>query len=219
VSLNVALADHCPDIIERCCELGWEFFGQGVYNTRFLYGLDEERQIELISDCKETIRRRTGQSMDGWLSPHITPTEITQNVLAKAGVKYTLDLYHDDHPMPVKVEHGRMISVPYSVEVNDAPLFLSRNLSTRDYESMLIAQFNQLYREGEESGTVMCIPLHPFLIGQPHRIGTLERILQHIVSHDSVWLATGREIAAWYDANYYDTFTDWLKQFETKAKQ
>ena len=56
----------------------------------------------------------------------------------------------------------------------------------------------------------MCLPLHPFLIGQPQRIAALDAALAHIVAHDGVWLATGREIAAWYTEHYYDVVSRWL---------
>jgi peptidoglycan/xylan/chitin deacetylase (PgdA/CDA1 family) len=63
---------------------------------------------------------------------------------------------------------------------------------------MLKDQFDVLYREGEQSGRVMAICLHPFIIGQPHRIGALDRALDHICGHEGVWKATGREIVEHY---------------------
>jgi allantoinase len=50
----------------------------------------------------------------------------------------------------------------------------------------------------------MCIPLHPFLVGQPHRIGPFAEALEYITSHDKVWVTTGREIAPWYFEHHYD---------------
>ena len=44
----------------------------------------------------------------------------------------------------------------------------------------------------------MAIALHPFLIGVPHRIRTLDRALAYIASHGKVWFATGSEIIAAY---------------------
>jgi allantoinase len=55
-----------------------------------------------------------------------------------------------------------------------------------------------LYAEGEKSARVMCISLHPFIIGQPNRIGTLDRALHYIRSHPGVWCATGSEIMEAY---------------------
>jgi hypothetical protein len=85
------------------------------------------------------------------------------------------------------------------------------------YLNIIKAQFDQLHEEGEESGTVMCVPLHPYLIGQPHRIGILEEALHYVTGHEKVWLATGREIASWYEQNYYDQFADWMKPFNQTA--
>jgi peptidoglycan/xylan/chitin deacetylase (PgdA/CDA1 family) len=210
VSLNVAVCDHFPEIIERCCELGWELFSHGTYNTRYFYDLSEDQQRAVIADSRETIRKCSGQTLDGWLTPAITNDETTQHVLAEEGIKYTLDMVHDDQPMPVKVRNGRLISVPYSLEVNDVPLFQLRNTPVERYTAMVKAQFDQLYAEGAENGTVMCLPLHPFLTGQPQRIAALDAALAHIVAHDGVWLATGREIAAWYTEHYYDAVSKWL---------
>ena len=67
-----------------------------------------------------------------------------------------------------------------------------------------VRQFDQLYLEGAESGRVMCIPLHPFQSGRPHRLDPLDRALAHIKAHPAVWLATGAEIADWYYASHYD---------------
>jgi len=59
---------------------------------------------------------------------------------------------------------------------------------------MIRSQFDTLYREGAESGRVMAICLHPFVIGVSHRIGILESALDYIQGHDDVWFATGSEI-------------------------
>lgn len=67
-------------------------------------------------------------------------------------------------------------------------------MSPRDYADTLIRQFERLAREGAESGTVMCIPLHSYLIGQPHRIGPFEEVLRHIAADGRAWIARAGEI-------------------------
>ena len=69
VSLNVAVCDHYPEIIERCSGLGWELFSHGTYNTRYFYNLSEDQQRAVIADSRETILKYSGQSLDGWLTP------------------------------------------------------------------------------------------------------------------------------------------------------
>lgn len=213
VSLNVAVCDHYPEIIERCCELGWELFSHGTYNTRYFYGMSEDQQREVIRENRETILRASGQSMDGWLTPAISNDETTQDILAEEGILYTLDLLHDDQPTPLRTRSGkRLVSIPYSLEVNDVPLLVMRNTPPERYADICKAQFDTLYEEGAESGTVMCMPLHPFLIGQPHRIAALEEVLRHVTSHDKVWLATGREIARHYIDHHLAAHEAWIAE-------
>jgi len=212
VSLNVAVCDHYPEVIERCCELGWELFSHGTYNTRYFYEMDEAMQREVIRDSRETIKRASGQTLDGWLTPAISNDETTQHVLAEEGILYTLDMTHDDQPTPVNTRAGRLVSIPYSLEVNDVPLFVNRNTPAERYAAICKAQFDQLYEEGTESGTVMCMPLHPYLIGQPHRVAALDAVLAHITSHDKVWLATGREIAQHYIDHHLADHKAWIAE-------
>ena len=158
----------------------------------------------MMEDVIATIRDATGQNVDGWLAPALSYTTNTMELLAEYGVKYTCDLFHDDQPQPVKTKSGRLISVPYSLEMNDTVVLSMMGKSSRHYSDILKANFDQLYEEGAENGQVMCIPLHPFLIGQPHRIGNFAEVLDYITGHDKVWVTTGREIAAHYYQHHYD---------------
>jgi len=55
-----------------------------------------------------------------------------------------------------------------------------------------------LYAEGADSGKVMNIAVHPFIMGQPHRIDHLARALDYILAHSGVLCATGADIVAHY---------------------
>jgi hypothetical protein len=122
------------------------------------------------------------------------------------GLTYVCDLFHDDQPGPVKVRKGRLVSIPYSLEMNDVIAYNVNLVSPRRYGDIIRRQFDRLYAEGETSGTVMCIPLHPYLVGWPYRIKAFEEALRYVTGHDKVWLATGREIARHFIENSYDAF-------------
>ncbi|MSP67308.1 MAG: polysaccharide deacetylase [Alphaproteobacteria bacterium] len=204
VSLNVAVCEHHPELIAVARERGWEFFSHGIYNTRYSYGMDEAQERAIIQDSIATVEKHAGQRIAGWLAPALTQTERTMDLLAEHGLLYTCDLFHDDQPQPVKVRQGRFVSIPYSLEMNDIIVYGVYGESPRRYTEKLKAQFDQLYAEGATSGTVMAIPLHPYAVGQPHRIGPFAEALEYITGHEGVWLATGREIAAHYLAHHYD---------------
>jgi len=203
VSLNMAVLEHYPEVAEAMVKRNWDFMSHGIYNTRYLYAYSEEQERAFYQDCIDTLKRHTGKQLKGMLGPAITGTERTPDLMAEAGLIYHTDWMHDDQPVPIKVKSGRLISVPYSIELNDAPVF--RGHYEGDYFARICkAQFDQLYREGAESGRVMCIALHPYLIGQPHRIGYLDEVLAYIMSHTGVWQTTADEIADYYMAHYYD---------------
>lgn len=204
VSLNVAVLDHYPEIGRAMADRGWELFSHGVYNTRYQYGMTPEQERELIRDVAASIRKHSGQTLSGWLSPALTNTPETMNVLAEEGVAYTLDLFHDDQPQPVRVRAGRLISLPYSLQVNDWTGLHTGAGTPRDYCRMIKDQFDRLYAEGETHGTVMCLPLHPWMIGYPHRYEPLAEAIDYIMGHDGVWHATGRDIARHYMDRYHD---------------
>ena len=212
VSLNMAVLEHFPEIGEAMVQRNWDFMSHGIYNTRYLYAQSEEEEREFYRDCIATLKRHTGKQLKGMLGPAISGTERTPDLMAEAGLIYHTDWMHDDQPVPIKVKSGKLISVPYSIELNDAVLF--RNNYEVDYFLRICkAQFDQLYQEGQESGRVMCIALHPFLIGQPHRIKYLDEILSYIMSHDGVWQTTADDIAEYYIANYYDQAVAHARQF------
>ena len=77
---------------------------------------------------------------------------------------------------------------------------------------MIRDTFDVLYAEGEESGRVMAICLHPYLYGQTHRVKYLDRALGYIMGHEGVWQATGTEIAQW-------SLEHWLPQLEPHFAQ
>ncbi|MEE3072064.1 MAG: polysaccharide deacetylase family protein [Pseudomonadota bacterium] len=210
VSLSVTVCDHFPQIARQMTDMGWELFSHGLYNTRYFYGMPLEDQRAVIRNSKETIAR-FGQRLDGWLTPAITPSLETQRLLAEEGLRYTLDYFHDEQPMPLNVGGDyRFMTVPYSIEMNDIPLLHWNNMSVDQMLQSLKAQFDRLYAEGAENGKVMCFAIHPFVLGQPHRIDAFAEFLDHVKSHPDVWYPTAREIAAHYDATHYDRMTQWL---------
>ncbi|MEL6876870.1 MAG: polysaccharide deacetylase family protein [Pseudomonadota bacterium] len=198
VSLSVALCQHHPEVVADGVERGWEFFSHGIYNTRYSYDMTEAQERAIIEDSIATVQDATGQRIRGWLAPALTHTPRTLDLLAEYEFDYTCDLYHDDQVQEVKVAQNGLASIPYSLEVNDHYGFFVYNMSGREYADTLVRQYERLAAEGEQSGTVMCIPLHAYLIGQPHRIGPFEEALEHIAKDGRAWIARAGEIVdAW----------------------
>ena len=207
VSLNVAVLEHYPEVGQAMIDRDWDFMSHGIYNTRYLYSYSQEKEREFYRDCIDTLKRHTGKTLKGMLGLAVSGTERTPDLMAEAGLIYHTDWMHDDQPVPIKVMSGKLVSVPYSIELNDVPVFATHH-EGEYFVRTCKAQFDQLYEEGAESGRVMCIALHPYLIGQPHRVKYLDEILSYIMSHDGVWQTTADEIAEYYIANYYDQMAE-----------
>lgn len=209
VSLSAALCEHHPEIIAMCRERDWEFFSHGIYNTRYTYGMSEAQERAMILDSMDTIERHTGRRPAGYLAPALSHSAVTLDLFAELGGIYTCDLFHDDQPTPVKVRGAeRMISLPYSLEMNDTIAYVVNKVEPRRYGQNIRDCFDRLYAEGARSGTVMCVPTHNYQVSCPHRLKAFEEALDYITSHPDVWVATGREIADYYLAHYHGLAAD-----------
>jgi allantoinase len=156
--------------------------------------VEEERAY--LTGVVETIEKATGQRPHGWMGPGLTETFQTPALLAELGLTYVLDWTNDDQPYPLNVPG--MLSVPYSVEVNDLGLFITKGLTGPDFLQVVKDQVDQLYEDSADSGRVMALALHPFVIGQPFRHRYLDQALEYVANHPGVWLTTSDEIAEQY---------------------
>jgi allantoinase len=198
VALNSVVCDHHPQLVDDCVKLGWEMMGHNRTNTERVTEVPPAEERALIADALSRIQRATGKKPVGWLGSGLQETWNTLDHLVAEGCIYVGDWVNDDQPYAMDVGGGRLVSVPYSYELNDLAAIVRSKYTPGEFERMIRDQFDVLWREGAQSARVMAICLHPFLIGQPHRIGALERALEYISRFDGVWKATGEEIARHY---------------------
>ena len=198
VALNGEVGLHYPRIMQAMKEANWELMGHGMTNSRPLSGLEKDAEREVILATRKVIEDH-GQKMKGWLGPGLTETFNTPDLLKEAGVEYVADWVNDDLPYRF---HNGLYSIPYSIEINDMPLFNTPSIGIDDFERRITESFDVLCEEAEAtgSGRVLGIALHPFLIGSPHRIKYLDRALAHMAWYDRAWFATGSEIIDVYRA-------------------
>jgi allantoinase len=198
VALNSDVTRHYPRIIEAGQALGWEWMGHGVTNSALIHAQPEDEERQIVRTVVDTIAQATGTRPRGWLSPALTESHRSLDLLTEAGIDYIANWVNDEQPYPMRVNSGSMLSLPYSIEINDFNAFLFQGQSGEQFAQTIREQFDVLYEDGARTGRVMGIALHPFLIGHPHRARHFGRALAHIAAHRDVWLATGGEIADWY---------------------
>jgi allantoinase len=202
VALNSDVCRHYPRIIEAGKQVGWEWMGHGSNNSTLINRQSEEEEKQLIKNVVDTIKTSTGQQPRGWLSPALSESHRTLDILAENGIQYVGNWVNDEQPYPMRVKSGSIISMPYSIELNDIPVFLDQGQAPETFGKMISDQFDVLYEDGAKTGRVMSICLHPFLIGHPHRSKYFDQALAHIRARQEVWMTTGGEINDWYRKNY-----------------
>lgn len=195
-NVNSTVLDACPEIAARMRERGDEFIGHGRTNSERQDGLWEEDEARLIRECTDVIAKHAGKKPEGWLGPWLAEGRVTADLLQEAGYTYLMDWPADDQPFWMKTRNGRILSVPYPLELNDMPAMVTRQHTAADFEQMIKDQFDEMLRQSEKYPLVFSLSFHPFVIGQPFRLATLRRALDHVLKHrDKLWLTTPGEVA------------------------
>jgi len=197
VLLNSDVAARYPQIIEAGRRRDWAWLGHGASNSHLFTGLERDDEQAKIRDVLRTIERATGKKPRGWMGPGLIETFNTPELLAAEGVEYLLDWTNDDQPYPTNVPG--LLSLPYSVELNDIGIFVSKGMTGPDFVQMVKDQVDQLYEDAADgSGRVMALALHPFVSGQAFRARYLDEALEYVVNHAGVWTTTSDAIADHY---------------------
>jgi allantoinase len=194
VNLNAEVCEQYPQIIRAGVERDWAWIGHGTTNSILHTGMELEEERAFLAEMHATVAQATGRSPRGWLGPALTETFNTPALLAELGYTYLLDWCADDQPFPLNVPG--MISVPYSVDINDITLYLGRNLPGEEYVRMVVDALDQLIEDATpDSGRVLGLPIHPFIVNQPSRHKYLARVLEEVAARDEVWVTTSDDIA------------------------
>ena len=195
--INTAIYGACPDIPARIRARGDEFLGHGTTNSLEQGGWSEEDERKMIADCTQCITEQEGAAPTGWMSPWLSNSEVTMDLLQEAGYRYVMDWTMDDQPVWLKTRNGRILSMPYPVEANDNRGIVWYRYTSADFTDMLIDGFDEMLAQSEKDGhPVVCpISLHPFVVGRPYRLRALRRAFEHILAFkDRIWLTRPGEI-------------------------
>jgi peptidoglycan/xylan/chitin deacetylase (PgdA/CDA1 family) len=195
LAANARICEDYPRVAEEANKNGWEFMGHS-YQQGPIH--KEKDQAGMIGRSLDIIEKFTGTRPVGWLGPGLTQTFETPELLAKAGVKYIGDWVYDDEPTVIRTAHGPLVTLPYTVELNDIPMMIVQHHESDYLLKRAIDQFDRLYAEGKDRAKIMALAIHPYISGQPHRIKYLEAIYDHVKRFDGVLHWNGVEILDWY---------------------
>lgn len=194
-TINASVIDAYPRVAEAMLEAGWEFMGHG-WTQKALQS--EPDEVATIERCLARIRSFTGKPVRGWLGAGLSETFDTPDHLKARGVDYVCDWVIDDLPDWMTTKHGPMIAMPYSLDLNDGPLWAGWGMHSDVQYERTRWTLETFEAELEENCRVMVLPLHPHLVGVPHRMNWFVKILDLLLARQDTVFLNGGQIADWY---------------------
>ena len=199
-----------PDQVAAMKEAGWEIASHGL---RWIDYRDHDEATER-ADLIEAVRLHTEVVGERPTGMYLGRTSVNSVRLAAAegGFDWISDTYDDDLPYWLDHDgHGNAISpqlvIPYTLDANDMRFATAQGFNSGDqFFAYLRDAFDTLHAEGKAGRpAMMSVGLHCRLIGRPGRAAALQRFIDHVKSHDKVWLPTRGEIAAhWRQTHPYE---------------
>ncbi len=197
LAANARICEDYPRVAEQARTDGWEFMGH-AYEQGPIH--KEPDQAGMIKRTMEILTKFAGKPPVGWLGPGLTETLETPDILTANGIKYIGDWVYDDEPTTIRTANGPLVTLPYTIELNDIPMMLIQHHQSDYLLKRAIDQFDRLYAESEQRAKIVALAIHPYISGQPHRIKYLEAIYDHVNKHKGVLHWNGEQILDWYQS-------------------
>lgn len=199
-AVSTRLAERAPYLLQKILQRDDEIICHGWHMDSLHYGgMEQAQEAELIERSLGRLRELSGQAITGWLSPARNESEHTPDLLAANGIEYFCDWVNDDMPYKFRTSAGELVAMPLSSELEDSYILMNNLHSEQSWLEQVCDACDFLLQEAATGGgRILALNIHPWLLGQPHRIGKLEQALAYITSQSGVWSASASEIlAAW----------------------
>jgi peptidoglycan/xylan/chitin deacetylase (PgdA/CDA1 family) len=195
VAANAGACEKYPYLVRQFGERSYEFAAHGTFATRMLSSqMSEAEERAAIASSLDTIARTAGTRPRGWIGQDYGESTVTPHLLAEAGLDYVADWGNDDQAYFLAT-NPPLLSIPNQAEWDDVQLIWHRKVHPSIWRDTVLEAFAQLHRDGARSGTIFGLHIHPWLSGQPHRIGYLETVVEKIATASAVWRTTTAGIA------------------------
>ena len=199
VAMDALTARHYPYLVDYCLQRGCEIIGHGIAVSRVISSrMSVEEERDYVRASVDALAEATGAMPRGWLSPEYGESESTPAIIAEAGLDYLCDWANDEQPYPMTTPKGDLVSLPLLLDLNDAFALGERGFPVHEYAGMIEDAADTMHTDAAETGRLLALNVHPWIMGQPFRIGYLDRALGHVMAKPGVWSATGAEIIQWY---------------------
>ncbi len=195
-AVNGAIIERAPYLLSALRERGDEIVAHG-WDMDSLHhgGLTPMEETDLIRRSIDSLEEATGRPVRGWLSPARNESPLTPDLLKEQGIAWFADWVNDEMPYRFLTRAGDLWAMPLSNELEDRFILMQNLHSEESWVEQVCDACDFLLKEAAESGgRMLSLNLHPWVLGQPHRIARLEQALEYVTSQSGVWPATPEEI-------------------------
>jgi hypothetical protein len=191
------VADHYPALPASITARGHVVAAHGWSQGTLPPYLTPEAEAADIARCVDVLTGSAGTPPTGWLSPRCTPSAITSALLAKAGFIWHADMFDSDLPYPLETPAGRLVGMPFTMEVNDMPLYIRYGNEPDAFTRTLERIVSGWPRLGAPFGC-LDITVHAHVFGRPYGAIALLDSLDVVRRSRLAWLTDHAELAALY---------------------
>jgi peptidoglycan/xylan/chitin deacetylase (PgdA/CDA1 family) len=189
IAANAMAVERLPGFVKVFSDWGCEWLGHGVAATRMMHSkMPHDAQAAYIEKSLHALERATGRRPLGWLSQDWGTSPDTFELLAQAGVRYTLDFPNDEQPYWLRTEPP-LLAIPFSAEWDDVQCQWLRHAEPRAHAQLTCEAFERIAREcaSQRRSAVFNLSIHPWLSGMPSRVAAFRDMLARLRAAPGVW--------------------------------
>jgi hypothetical protein len=181
------VAENYPDLTAAIARRGHVVAAHGWSQGTLPAYLTEAAEAADIARCVDVLQGATGMHPAGWLSPRCTPSAHTSRLLVEAGFRWHAEMFDSDLPYPIATGSGSLLGVPFTMEVNDMPLYVRYGNEPDAFTRTLEKIVSGWPRLGSPFGC-LDITVHAHVFGRPYGALALLDSLAVVKRHGWCWL-------------------------------
>ena len=149
--------------------------------------MSPEEEAAVLDKGIQIIERITGQRPLGYRSPSWDLTEHSLGFLAERQFVYDSSLMGHDAPYFVDSAKGRLVELPVSWALDDAPYYaFSRGGGSMNTPGDVYKAWEWEFDGAYQYGSALILTMHPSITGRLARMRVLEQLIQYARSHSDV---------------------------------
>jgi hypothetical protein len=197
--ISGVVADQFPALPAAIVQRGHTVSAHGWSQGTLPAYLSADQEVSEIDRCVQVIRSTTGSAPAGWLSPRCTPSERTSRLLADQGFVFHAEMFDSDLPYLIATPSGSLVGVPFTMEVNDMPLYV-RYGNEPDAFTRTLARIVEGWPRLGSPFACLDITVHAHVFGRPYGALALLDSLAVVQQTPHCWLTDHARLAALWRA-------------------